>query len=341
MLENNKNGLSDPLTDNEVLPEFAAKLKINHWSPTQGSMIDAAWIFRYLVLDQVQRRQLPANAQMKAGVFSGDAVQNYFADEIYKIGPSKKIEAHTNFKKGRDKNDLVIEAVNQMKDYQAVDAKDEDKKQKYIDEIVDVTHNAYKAAEELLKEFGSVGDTSVVAEQQISLSQRKTSLLLPLVGRTDIAVFKKGSDIPLLIGEMKTQWSKLGKVKKNGERSYISVSSPTLPNFSHLMQCAYYSSVYDFKAPVKLFYVNKNDYKIFDSSNCEHLTVEGMKQLLEQLLNVFRRREKLLSMFQELERASIITNMIDCTEMNRDHPFYWSNLGDENLKLAETLWKLK
>ena len=341
MLENtktNQNVLEDPLTDNEVLPEFAKKLKIHHWSPTQASLIDAAWIFRYLVLTQEQRRLLPSNSQMKAGVAAGEAIQNFYADKIYRIGPNKKLQPQDNFKKGRDKKDLITEAVNMFSEYQAEDVKDQDKKFKYLEELPAVINNSFLCIEEIL---GSVSSfNSIIAEQSISVTQKKSSLLMPLTGRTDLAVFS-GSSSPVVICEMKTQWSKLGKIKKDGSRSFIKVTAPTLPSYNHLMQCAYYAAVYDFKAPVKLFYANANDFKIFDSSNCIHLTVEGMKKLYEQLLNIFRRREKLLSMYQEFDRNVLITSMIDSVDMNRDHPWAWNNIGDDNLKLAEELWKLR
>lgn len=335
----NQNVLEDPLLDNEILPEFAKKLSITHWSPTQASLIDAAWVFRYLVLDQMQRRQLPANSAMKAGVAAGEAVQNFYSDTIYKIGPNKKLQAFENFKKSRDKKDLITEAVNEFHEYQAEDVKDQDKKFKYLEELPAVINNSFLCIEEIL---GSVGSfNSIVAEQSISITQKKTSLLMPLTGRTDLTVFGVSTLSPSVICEMKTQWSKLGKIKKDGSRSFIKVSAPTLPSFNHLMQCAYYAAYYDFKVPVKLFYANANDYRIFDSNNCIHLTVEGMKKLFQQLLNIFKRREKLLAMYQEFDRNVIITNMIDSIDMNRDHPWAWNNIGEDNLKLAEELWKLK
>ena len=40
--------LQDPLEE-KVLPLFAQKLNINHYSPTQFSIADAAWFFQYCV----------------------------------------------------------------------------------------------------------------------------------------------------------------------------------------------------------------------------------------------------------------------------------------------------
>ena len=44
---------------------------------------------------------------------------------------------------------------------------------------------------------------------------------------------------PAGIIEIKTQWSKVGKLKKSGERSFISLSAPATPSYNHLInvQC--------------------------------------------------------------------------------------------------------
>ena len=64
--------LSDPLKE-KVLPLFAQKLKISHFSPTQFALPDAAWLFKYIVLTQEQRRLLlNSNSAMEAGKRCGD-----------------------------------------------------------------------------------------------------------------------------------------------------------------------------------------------------------------------------------------------------------------------------
>ena len=46
LLKNNL--LEDPLKE-KALPLFAKKLNINHFSPTQFSIPDGNWLFKYLV----------------------------------------------------------------------------------------------------------------------------------------------------------------------------------------------------------------------------------------------------------------------------------------------------
>ena len=52
--------LQDPLQEavKSRLPEFAHKLGIDHFSPTQFTLADGAWLFKYVVLTQKMRREL-------------------------------------------------------------------------------------------------------------------------------------------------------------------------------------------------------------------------------------------------------------------------------------------
>ena len=87
--------LEDPLSE-KALPLFAKKLNINHFSPTQFAIPDGNWLFKYLVLTQEERRALPSNSQMKAGVAVNNVLQNHLADTIWKFGPQRKLTPMVN-----------------------------------------------------------------------------------------------------------------------------------------------------------------------------------------------------------------------------------------------------
>ena len=339
MILNNKE-LQDPLNEN-VLPEFATKLGLHHHSPTQQAIPDGAWIFKYGILTQEERRLLPANAQMKAGVAVGDVLQQYYSDTIWKLNPlTKKLMPYANALQKADKQELINDNLDKFRKYEPADDKDREKFEKYQQEIVEVITNGFSA----LEEIGAANLGPITCEEQISIPQEVSSLLLPVVGRTDFTfggVSAGGSSqqsFPSLILELKTTWSKLGKVKKNGERSFISLSSPAAPSFTHLTQCAFYAAKYDYKAPIKLLYVNKNGYKIFDSSNCSDLTQEGLQKNFKIMCNVFRRREKILGQFEKKDPQNILKSAIEIIDPNFDHPYCWHNIGDENLRRAKQLW---
>ena len=86
-----QNELADPLKEN-ILPKFAIKLGITHHSPTQATQPDGSWLFKYLFLTQEQRRLLPSNAQMKAGVAVNNILQKFYADTIWNFGPQRKLQ---------------------------------------------------------------------------------------------------------------------------------------------------------------------------------------------------------------------------------------------------------
>ena len=58
------------------------------------------------------------------------------------------------------------------------------------------------------------------------------------------------------------------------------------------------------------------------------------------MVTVFKRREKLLSQFEDLDPQQIITNTIDLIDPMFDHPYCWHGIGAENLEKAKKLWKI-
>ena len=340
LLKNNL--LEDPLSE-KALPLFAKKLNINHFSPTQFSIPDGNWLFKYLVLTQEERRALPSNSQMKAGVAVNNVLQHHLADTIWKFGPTRKLTPMQNKLKNKDKQEIIHEQLQEFRNHIANDEKDQAKKDKYEDEIFAVSNHGFSALEKL----GVATTYPITCEEQISITQDISGLCLSIVGRTDFTfggVSEKdgviSSPTPAGIIEIKTQWSKVGKLKKSGERSFISLSAPATPSYNHLIQCAMYAAYWNYQVPVYLVYLNKNEYKIFDSSNCEGLTVEGLQKNFKNMVTVFKRREKLLSQFEDLDPQQIITNTIDLIDPMFDHPYCWHGIGEENLIKAKKLWNV-
>ena len=347
--------LQDPLEE-KTLPEFAIKLGINHFSATQFSIPDAAWLFKYVYLTQEQRRALlNSNSAMEAGKRVGDALQRVYAETIYKINPlTKKVAPTTNEKLSMD--NAIQEQIELFKEYNPVDDKDAEKKIKYLDEVPQIIMNANAG----LTELGVA--SPVTCERQISIDQNSLKEnfsisfpLLPVVGRIDFDFGNQsvigetptehfsplvGSAFPHKIIELKTKYSRLGKVKKDGSRSFIVSSPPATPSFNHLVQCAVYAANWNFKVPVHLLYATANGHQIFDSTNCIHLTQEGMKKNLQIMFRTFIRREKILSQYQDQTRSEIIEHAIGLMDGNFDHPYAWNGMPEDLLQEAKQLWKV-
>jgi len=346
--------LEDPLQEN-VLPQFAQKLNINHYSSTQFSIPDSSWLFKYVVLTQEQRRALfESNSAMECGKRVGDALQRIYAETIWKLSPlTKKIAPSKNEKISYD--NALQEQVELFKEYEPVDDKDADKKIQYLEELPNIIRHANDGLTKL-----GVADFSVTCERQISIPNDSgeeflsylSFPLLPIVGRIDFDFGSKNviganptevslsSAFPHKIIELKTKYSKLGKAKKDGSRSFSRVSPPATPSFNHLVQCAVYAAHYAFKVPVYLLYATDGGYTIFDSVNCKHLTVEGMQKNLQIMNRTFMRREKILAQFQDLTREEIIENAVAMIDPNFDHPYAWNGLPEELLNQAKEMWKV-
>ena len=348
--------LQDPLQEavKSRLPEFAKKLGIDHFSPTQFTLADGAWLFKYVVLDQKMRRELlESNSAMEGGKRVGETLANTVADVIYKQNPNtKKVQPYDHSKISFDNS--LQEQIEIFKEYNPVDFKDSEKKDRYLEELPLVARHAMDALIKLAVA------SPVTCERQISIKSipgedelAPNFSRLPVVGRIDFDFGKlpgsesgssdaqtHGAFLPGRLIELKTKWSKLGKVKKDGSRSFIVSSLPATANFGHCVQVAVYAAYYDFKVPVSLVYANKNEFKIFDSSNCAQLEVEGMKKSLQLMAQVFKRREKILSMFDGLTREEIIDNAVEVMDPNFDHPFAWNGVPEKLLQEAKELWKV-
>lgn len=333
------NNLKDPLSEVMDLPQYATKLGINHWSPTQGNKPDGSWLYEYGVLTQEQRRSLPGNSAMKGGIHVGEILQKYYADIIWRINPNtKKLAPIKNEYKNKDKDEIIAMEVEQFKNYEPVNDKDQEKKERYMDQISELAKYGFLA----IAEIGAV-NSPVTCEEQLTTSRSShQDLLLPdlsIVMRTDMVIGGSGP-LPKAIYEFKTQWDRLGKIKKGGDRSFVVVKPPAAPKIGHVLQCASYSAYYNFQVPVYLIYICSQGYKIFSQDNCEELKQNNLKKYFQNLVNVFIRRERILSMFQDQDRDAILSGAASMMEPFFDHPFAWSNFTPEMMLQAKKLFNI-
>ena len=332
---NSNKVLQDPLLEKKnILPKFAHTLNFNHWSPTSLSTGDGPFIFKYLVLTQAERRLLPSNAQMKAGVACNNAVQLALATTLWKFNSAKKLAPtkHTPLTK-----DVALQsAMEEFKEYRAADNKDQTKAMHYIETIPQTVKQIFLGLEKLNEKT----TPEVICEEHISVSDPR--LLVEIIGRTD---FKFGSfpdGIPSsgsFLVELKTVHDRFGKLKKNGDYTLLNARIPKAASDIHLQQCAFYSRVYNYELPIYLLYACKDDYEIFDSSNCPGLTKKGLKEHYNKLVSVAKRRERMLARYESMDKESILENIIADTDPNFSHPYYW-NIGPQFQKRAFDLWNL-
>ena len=267
---------------------------------------------------------------MEAGKRVGDALQRTYAETIWKLNPlTKKIAPTKNEKISLDNS--IQEQLEIFKEYNPVDDKDSDKKIKYLEEVPEIVRNANLGLTEL-----GVASSSVTCERQISIPNDNqdndgffyhvTSPLLPVVGRIDFDFSNPnefganptehfstpfvGSAFPHKIIELKTKYSRLGKVKKDGRGVFL------FPLYQQHLALITWSNVQfmlhtmDLKFQFICCTQQQLVIKFLIVNNCKHLTVEGMQKNLQIMYRTFLRREKILSQFQDLTREEIIENAI-------------------------------
>lgn len=338
-----QNNILDPLAElQNQLPTFAKKLNINHHSPTQALMPDGPFIYKYIISDQATRRLFEGNAQMAAGVCVNNALQWHYADILWRFNSSPKLQPVKHIK--LEKEIATRNALDEFKKYKPVNDKDQAKKDHYLNTIPCTIDNAFQA----IGKLATAGP--ITCENHVTLPGNVCSLFLDIIGRSD---FEFGSLIKSLpevnsissptpgsfLLELKTSWSRPGKIKKDGTLSFVSSKCPALASQTHLIQVAFYAAAYDYKVPIKILYVSEQDYAIFDETNCHYLTPEGLKQNFKYIINVAKRRERLFTRYQDLTVDEIKKNLIQDIDPQFDHPYQW-NIGQKFVQHAKELWNV-
>ena len=301
-------------------------LQINHHSPTSSSMPLGVYAFKYLFCTQEQRREFEGNANMASGVVCNDAMQFHYSDEIWSFNPNqRKLAPHKNIKLSKDEATA-----------------------KALEMIPQTCHQGFLA-------FDSINiknSKKVVAEDSINHIDNRLSL--PIVGRTDLhftdfkVPLRSGTapssvmaEAPFLsICELKTSWSRIGRAKRDGTRSFSSAKLPSRPNINHLQQLAFYCFSLRKKMTVSpyLIYLTEDDFVIYTEKNCADLEPQNLKNYYEQLVQNCIRKERLLSRYIDLDEPDmILAEIAKDVEPDFQHPFYW-NIGAKHLARAKKIW---
>lgn len=331
-----KKVISDPLTETGI-PGVCQIFNWNHHSPSQAVYPDGNFAYRYWVTSQEVRRQFEGNANMHAGVAIGNAIAYRYAQKIFKINPStKKISPYDQ---APCELDIAIQKVQEeFSCYKPVNDKDNLKFHWYKETIPQTISQLEKACELLGVRH------NVVAENVLSLHDPR--LLLPIIGRSDIeynlkdfsSIASHVGDHPFGLLEIKTSHDRPSRLKKDGTYSWVSARVPTAPSINHLRQIAFYKKCKPDHF-VSLVYVVKDDFKIFDKNNCGDLQDENLENYYEQLVTIFKRRERLMMRYaEETDKEKIINELVQDLDPQFDHNFCWS-IGSLFLNDAKKLWK--
>jgi len=293
------------IKDIKKLPTWIKHYGLNHHSPSQLNKIDGAWSYEYLYLTQEQRRKLPGNSKMFAGVQMGSAGQMTIGD--YEWHGTRKVE----IKKHKNIFDKVLENFNA---YLPVD--EQDRNQHSINRKgLALTYEQMKTA------FKEVGLKAPI-DCEHTVSMNLPGCQLPCIGRMDY------EDQDNFI-ELKTKWRFKKRGKPGAAPSYplYGIKKDISPEF--LLQVAFYA-VASGKKP-HLVIVNEKEFKIFNQNNMEAFQPNNLKKIVSKMAMVALRRERLM------ERHAGKATFVQDIEPTFDHPYYW-NFGGDHKQQAMKLW---
>jgi len=311
-VDNNSDAFLESIKE---LPSWVEAYKLNHWSPSQLTSSDDMWGYKYLYLTQEQRRKLPGNSKMFAGVCLGDMAIAKFANFLWmnevgkglvkkELPPERKI-----FEKVLDKFNL----------YEPVNEKD-------AEDYAVIKKGLAIAFETLKKGIRSI-ELSNPVECERCVSMYLDGCTIPTIGRIDM----EDSDN---IIEMKTKWRRRGRPRKDGTCNYAlpKLQEDYLGFEDHLSQLAFYYFANNEKKKPHLFVMHEEDYKVFTPENCEELKPENLKKHLHRLTLVAQRRERLLNNHQGKDTwyQDVVPNF---------KHFFWQGMG-EHKEIAMKLWGL-
>ena len=288
------------------IPEEFLKLDISHYSPTQLNQPLWLWALMYGAFTQKERRRNKTNVNMFFGTCIGGITQMMFCDEIWTY-QSNKVENNNKISM-----DQALEILNtDIRAYEPWDEKDREKYEAIRHLAPDYLKQSYEGWKSL--NFKA----PVIAERNVTNNFTYVNGLGRIDGEDDLHFVEQKCKLPRLL-----------KPKKDGTRS---VSSGKIDiSIQHCRQTAFYYAATK-KRPF-LLYVNDQEYKIFDSSNCDLLTKDAMAEHMEYYKQQARLRDR-----------HIINSKGDLLKLlsfhDPDWESFYADIGDENLKKAQDLFK--
>ena len=124
----------------------------------------------------------------------------------------------------------------------------------------------------------------------------------------------------------------LNRPKKDGTRTKKTNPLPTdEPQLSHARQTAFYHFATG-KRPF-ILYANEKEYKIFDSSNCQSLTKEGMEEHLQHYKRMAKMRDRLI-----MKSKGSVSDLLRDLDPDWEHNYEW-DIGEDAAEHAKQVYR--
>tara|TARA_R100000742_G_C4254220_1_gene72271 strand:+ start:108 stop:992 length:885 start_codon:yes stop_codon:yes gene_type:complete len=290
----------------DFVPQYYLDIGLDHGSPSQNNLPDDVWLYNYVFKDQEWRRngKIP-NPNMVGGNVAQDGVNRWLFDKY------TSEEAQADAVKNYSTNKILYK----------------DKQLELFEKNLEVMSLCVGNGIKALQEIGLDNYNPDDCTTELYCEYQFPGIGITTIGRTDLMT--KNFTV-----ELKTKWHT--KVLNKG---YI----PDEPDQNYLKQVAFYWKATGLE-PILIYHTGmpakdrktkkiKNEYKIFNKTNCELMTPEYFEECLEQHRQVQHRRQNLLMISRD---PKVLAKYIASDFSS----FYWKDLSQEDLEEARNLWKM-
>jgi len=276
----------------------------DHFSPSQLTTKPISWwMIKYLVSSQDDRRKSLANYKMHYGNLVGNTSQRLISKYIFKGAEREEI-------KDRVYDTIYEHELKQINKNKPRDEKDKECRTYMLE-------YAHLTIKQILKAVKKIfGDDSIQSERYVY--DQPDDLFLDIIGRVDF-------ESKNAVAELKSK-PPYFRVLKTGLKGYTQ-KLPTEPQLDHIAQLSFYWHCC--KRKPFLFYVNEEDYKIFDEFTDEYLEHCYQTYIVKKAKTI----QKLLEVSQG--DASVMAAYVDHPDMKH---YLFSDLTEHQQEQVNKLW---
>ncbi len=294
----------------EYFNNFNGGKGLDHWSPSSSQNFTRLLI--NYSLPQELRRSFLIRYKAPFGNLVNNTTQRMLCEILYQGDKKIKLE-NKNYD---EVFQYELDDIN--KNTTAVDDKDNLAR----DMMIEFAHPTIKQMMNAVKEI--FGNEKLVSERYVS--SKSKDMIHDIIGRIDY-------ESNHIIGEAKTKPPSIKKKRGKDEYYMATTQLPLDPDPMHVAQVAFY--FHCTKKKPFLFYVNENEYKIFDDTH-ELLKPNYLKDQYNLMTQRLKSWEELIIFCKgDLNK---LAHFAEPPELN--HPFYYRDLIQQQKQQIKQLWGL-
>ena len=294
----------------EYFKNFNGGQGLDHWSPSSSQNF-TRFVLNYSLPQEI-RRLFRIRYKAPFGNLVNNTAQRLTCEVLYQ-GDKKITLENKNYDEIFQQE---LDAID--KNSPPVDPKDKLAREMMISYAHPTIENIKKCVKEIFS------NEKLVAERYVS--SKSNDMIHDIIGRID---YESNN----LIGEAKTKPPTIKKKSNKDEYYMAKTKLPNQPDHEHVTQLAFY--YHCTKRKPFLFYVNENEYRIFDDTH-DMLRPDYLKEQYNLMAQRLKSWEELIIFCKgDIKKLS---NFAEPPELN--HPFYYRDLIDDQKKQIKQLWGL-